>query len=96
MTDSSKKQGKGLRREALLLLGSLLFGLLLLPVLVFAVGQGIFGEFAGGGLWAFFAGIHGMLRSGNAFVWFLVLAPYLIIQTLRLSFRLFKSAARQA
>ena len=77
-------------------LACLLFGLLILPVLVFIVGQVIFGDFAGGGLGAFFTGIHGMLRNGNLVVWFLVLSPYLILQTLRLSLGLFKIARRQA
>ena len=94
--DDSQKPKNPLRREAFLIIACLSFGLLILPVLVFIVGQVIFGEFAGGGLGAFFADIHRMLRSGNVVVWFLVLSPYLIIQTLRLSIGLFRIARRQA
>ena len=74
----------------------LLFGLLALPLLVFVVGQTIFGDYAEGGVGAFFTGIHSMLRSGDAVVWFLVLSPYLILQTLRLTVGLFRIARRQA
>lgn len=94
--DDSQKPKNTLRREALLCLVCLLFGLLILPLLVFVVGQTIFGEFAGGGLGVFYTGIHSMLRSGNVVVWFLVLSPYLILQTLRLTVGLFRIARRQA
>lgn len=95
MPEARSKSTTSAKREALFLLAALLFGLLLLPLLVFAVGQTVFGAFAGGSLWTFFANIHGMLRAGNVFVWFLVLSPYLIVQTLRTTFRLFKRPVRQ-
>ncbi len=93
MKKSTASTGRTLTREALILLSFLLFGLLLLPVLVFAVGQFIFGEFAGGGLGTFFASVHSKLRSGDLLVVFLVLSPYLVVQTLRGTIRLFRNVS---
>lgn len=92
METRTQSPGRTLTREALILLSFLLFGLLLLPVLIFAVGQFIFGEFAGGGLGTFFASLHSKLRSGDLLVLFLVLSPYLVVQTLRGTVRLFRNA----
>ena len=92
MEKRTSSPGRTLTREALILLSFLLFGLLLLPVLIFAVGQFIFGEFAGGGLGTFFASVHSKLRSGDLLVVFLVLSPYLVVQTLRGTIRLFRNA----
>lgn len=77
--------------------GCLLFGALILPAIIFWVGQVIFGEFGGGQLGDFYLGLMSQLRLGNWIVWFLVLAPYLIWQCLRATLKLFRlTAARQA
>ena len=82
------------KREAALLLGFLLFGLLILPIAIYLVGLGIFGEYGGGGFGDFYAGIHRDIRSGDRVVWFLVFAPYLIWQVLRLTIGVFRYVAR--
>lgn len=90
MAERSTTGKATLTREGLFLLLALVFGLLVLPFLVYTVGQFIFSDFAGGDFKAFFAEIHDLLKRGNLYVWFLVLSPYLVLQTLRMSLRLFR------
>ena len=79
---------RGIRRtltlEALLLLSLLLAGLTLLPVAVYLVGQAIFGDYPGD-FAAFYGDLSRRLRAPQAAPWFLVLSPYLIWQTTRLT-----------
>jgi hypothetical protein len=79
-----------LKRETALFLGCLMLGLLLLPIAIYAVGFVIFGEFGGGGFGAFFSNLHGELRGLDMAVWFLVLSPYLVIQSVRATAALFR------
>jgi hypothetical protein len=72
-------------RESALFLLSLLTGLFFLPIVIWLVGKGIFGAYAGGGFWSFYGLLHSELRSGEPVVWFLVLSPYLIWQIFRLT-----------
>ncbi|MBT8100168.1 MAG: hypothetical protein KJO82_10475 [Gammaproteobacteria bacterium] len=72
-------------RELALFLGLLLFGLVLLPVSVYLVGEEVFGEFAGAGFGEFFRTLSGKLRDGNSAAWFLVLSPYMALLVLRLT-----------
>lgn len=71
-------------KEVGLLAGLLFFGLVLMPFVVFLVGQGVFGSYAGRGYAEFFGTISEKVRSGDRVAWFLILAPYLIWQSLRL------------
>ncbi len=82
-------------REGWLFLGCLGFGLLILPIAIYLVGKAIFGAYGGGDFLTFYTDIHGDIRDGELVVWFLVLSPYLIWQTLRWTFRYFKFAGRQ-
>ena len=82
-------------REASLFLGCLGFGLLVLPIAIYLVGNAIFSTYGGGGFLDFYADIHSDIRNGELVVWFLVLSPYLVWQTLRWTFRFFKFAGRQ-
>ena len=75
--------------------GCLLFGLLALPVIIYMVGQFIFGAYGGGGISEFYAGVHRQIRGGDFFAWFLILSPYLVWQSLRLTVVLFRLSARQ-
>lgn len=77
-----------LKGELLLFGGCLLAGLIALPIAIYYVGLTLFGAFGGGGLGDFFFGIQTDLTRLDLAAWFLVLSPYLIIQTLRLTFRL--------
>ena len=83
MADFDKTLKPILRKESLLLLYLFLAGILLLPIAIYFVGYALFGEYGGSGFSAFYGSLHGSLRSGELPVWFLVLSPYLIVQTIR-------------
>lgn len=71
-------------RETIVLVSCLLFGLLLLPMAVFFVGQTVFGAYGGDGYGEFFASLMSKILAFDLAAWFLVLSPYLALQTLRL------------
>lgn len=71
-------------REAALFVGFLLFGLVLLPLLIFYVGQTVFGTYGGAGYGDFFGDISEKVRQGDWVAWFLILSPYIGWQCLRL------------
>ena len=73
------------RKELGLLSGLLFFGLVLMPIGIFAVGQAIFGAYGGHGYGDFFGTLSAKLRSGDLVAWFLVGSPYLVWQFLRLT-----------
>lgn len=73
-----------IRKEVGLFVGLLFFGLVLMPVVVFLIGESLFGTYAGSGYGGFFGMISEKIRNGDRVAWFLVLAPYLIWQILRL------------
>ena len=83
MSEFEKTQSQVLKREALLFLYLFLTGILLLPIAIYLVGYGLFGEYDGSGFGAFYGRLHSSLRSGELAVWFLVLSPYLILQLVR-------------
>lgn len=83
MATSQSTSPSTIQRELLLFLALLLAGVLLLPPAVYFVGQAVFGDFAGGGFGAFYRGLFERLRNGEHMAWFLLLAPYLGVQTLR-------------
>ena len=75
-----------LRKELLIAVALLGFGVLPLPILVYWVGTRVVGEYAAeGGLWALVGNIWTGLGNGSALAWLLVVSPYLIIQLLRLA-----------
>ncbi len=78
-----------LRKQILIAMMLLGFGLLPLPVIVYWIGTQVVGPYeVESGLWALVGNVWGDLTSGNPFAWILVLSPYLIIQLLRLAHRL--------
>ena len=84
MPDRSNLEGR-LRREGYLLLGSLAFGFLILPALIFATGQytlGAYGE--DGGLFAFYGDLYGRIGRANLAAWVMLTGPYLLITLCRL------------
>jgi hypothetical protein len=85
MRDSRRYLQRAAIRELALFLGLLLFGFVIMPVGIYLVGQKVFGQYAGHGYAGFFGEISAQVRHGNFFVWFLVLSPYLVWQTLRLA-----------
>jgi hypothetical protein len=71
-------------KEIALFTGFLFFGLVVMPVIVYYVGQSVFGAYGGVGYGDFFGIISAKIRQGDFVAWFLVLAPYLSCQVLRL------------
>lgn len=72
------------RKELALLSGLLFFGLVLMPIAIYAIGQAIFGEYGGHGYGDFFGTLSAKLRSGDLVAWFLVSSPYLTWLVFRL------------
>jgi hypothetical protein len=74
-----------LRREGLVLAGLGGFGLLILPALIYLVGQQLLGEYRPGATMAtFYADLYSQLGAFSPWAWVLVLGPWLAIQLLRL------------
>lgn len=71
-------------KEIALFTGLLFLGLVILPILIYFVGQSVFGTYGGVGYVDFFGTLGGKIRSGDIVAWFLVLSPYLGWQCLRL------------
>ena len=83
MTNEPGNLRKTITRELALLLGFVFFGLVILPVAIYLVGEAIFGDYGGSGFGHFFSEISSRVRRGDTATWFLVLSPYLGWQTLR-------------
>jgi hypothetical protein len=71
-------------KEVALLTGLLFIGLVVMPIIVYQVGQSIFGPYGGAGFGDFFGTLSGKIRGGDTVAWFLILSPYLGWQSLRL------------
>lgn len=85
VTDSSSFLNKSVQKELGLFVGLLFVGLVLMPIAIFWVGQGIFGAYGGQGYGDFFGTLSEKIRTGDGVAWFLVLSPYLVWQCLRLT-----------
>ncbi len=84
MPQSSIAQRLG--REAVLFVRSAFVGLILLPLAIYWVGRYSFGPYPqDGGLIVFFGHIYSDLQGGKPLAWLLVLAPWLLLQTTRLT-----------
>lgn len=83
------QQANGLKQRAKketgLLLVLLFIGLVVMPIATFIVGEQFFGAYGGNGYSDFFGTISGKVRTGDVVAWFLILAPYLAWQTVRLT-----------
>ena len=96
MSDNPRSLQRILKKELGLLAVLLFFGLVLMPIAIFVVGQSIFGAYGGQGYVDFFGTLSAKIRGGDTVAWFLVLSPYLIWQCLRLMFMAWRSAGRTA
>ncbi len=72
------------RKEVALLTGLLFFGIVLMPIAIYMIGQAVFGSYGGHGYGDFFGTLSAKLRTGDLVAWFLVASPYLGWQCLRL------------
>ena len=81
-------------KEVALLVGFLFVGLIVLPYLIYFVGESVFGAYAGVGYWDFFTTLSAKVRNGDIVAWFLVLSPYMGWQCLRLAAKAWRAAGR--
>ena len=72
-------------RELAFFLGLLLFGLVILPLAIYWVGNSVFGEYGGSGFFAFYGTLQSAMRDAEPAALFLVLTPYLMCQLSRLT-----------
>jgi hypothetical protein len=78
--------------ELALALSFIFAGMVLLPLVIYLTGQSVFGEYGGAGFSDFFRRLGGDIREGRPVVWFLVLSPYLILMSLRLTIWAFQKS----
>lgn len=71
-------------KEIALFTGLLFLGLAILPIMIYFVGQSVFGTYGGIGYADFFGTLVSKIRQGDVVAWFLILSPYLGWQCLRL------------
>ncbi len=65
---------------------SLLFvGFVLMPIVIYWIGQNIFGNYGGNGYGDFFGTLSAKIRNGEIVAWLFVLSPYLAWQSFRLT-----------
>ena len=84
MSDRSNSVKRKIKHESALFAGLLFFGLAVMPVAIYIVGQSLLGEYGGQGYGDFFGALSDKIRSADPVAWFLVLSPYFVWQTLRL------------
>ena len=85
MAATTSNLKKTATRELALFLTLLFVGLVVLPLLIYMVGNALFGDYGGSGFAGFYNTLHGKLRDGEPVVWVLMLSPYLAWQMLRLT-----------
>jgi hypothetical protein len=90
-TSDSPAPDSRVRFELLLALGLLLFGLVVLPALIYLVGTFLLGPYGGGGgrLGSFYGDLMRDLASGSGRAWVLLIGPLLLFQLARLIFSRF-------
>lgn len=84
MQDQPRDVKTIVRRETALFAGLLFVGLVVLPAVIFFVGDAVFGDYGGDTFGHFFSALGDKIRHGDLVAWFLVLSPYIAIQCLRL------------
>lgn len=81
-------------KEVAIFTGFLFLGLIIMPIIIYNVGQGVFGTYGGLGYGGFFTTLSYEVRHGDAVAWFLVLSPYLGWQCLRLTALAWRASGR--
>ena len=85
MSDTPFPTAYNLKKELALLGVMLLFGITLLPIAIWFVGNLVFGSYGGAGYGDFFGMLGAKLRAADPVAWFLVLSPWLALQVVRLA-----------
>ena len=92
---ASETQLSTLKKELLIFAVLLLFGLIVLPVCVYVVGQNLIGQYSpDAGVSGLLTAIWNDLAGFAPAAWILVLSPWLVIQLLRLGVRLWRRPVR--
>lgn len=94
MSDNTPTFKDRVTKETALFVGLLFFGMVVLPIAIYFVGQAVFGSYAGTGYGDFYSTLSGKLRQFDRVAWFLVLSPYLAWQCLRLTALSWRLAGR--
>ena len=90
MSDAPRKLRDTVAKEAMLFLSLVFFGILVLPLAIYLVGQVVFGEYGGAGFSDFYGRLHYELRTGQSVSWYLVLSPYIGWQLARMTIHVFR------
>lgn len=85
MSDKPTLSTVFLKKELALLAAMLFFGIVILPIAIWFVGNVVFGSYGGAGYGDFFSTLSSKLRAGEWVAWFLVLSPWLALQVVRLA-----------
>jgi len=72
----------------------LFFGYAILPLAIWYVGSVVFGAYGGAGYSDFFGNLSVKIRSGDLAAWFLVLAPWLALQVVRVAIAGWRQAGK--
>ena len=80
-----------MKKERTLFFISMLVGIIVLPIAIYLVGNLVFGEYGKDGYSKFFIDILADLLKGAGTIWFLILSPYIVLQTLRLTRHILRS-----
>jgi hypothetical protein len=81
----------GALAELLTLAVSLVIGVVVMPCVIFLVGHLTLGEYAHGGVFAFWRDFVSGLAHGSEAFWFVALAPYLLLWLARAGRRLLQT-----
>ena len=92
---NKEKLSLNLKKEFIVLVIFIFLSLLLVPIIIFVVGELVFGKYEGNGYMDFLIKLIEKLSSGNYVTWILILSPYIGWQILRLSLYLWKPQSNE-
>jgi hypothetical protein len=88
--EASIGRKNGWQREIAIAAGLLAFGLILLPLTIYVVGQRLLGQYEGSGALGLAESIWLDLLALHPLTWLLVLTPYIVVQLARLARRIWQ------
>ncbi len=89
-----ERKHPGLRRESIFAAVALAFGLIVMPLLIYAAGSATLGAYQSGGLGSFLKDFYLGLLHGTGSMWTVVVGPYLFITLFRAVLLLSRRLAR--